>query len=176
MQVEVIAKGMTIPNKTYRLALLKMEKAMRQHPGFQHKDSYNLKHEFAKGMYIRRLLVPKGHMIMSFVHKDSYPLFLMTGDWTEITPNGNIRMQAPQSFITKAGAQKMGFAHSDTVWATVHLNPDNGQDIDTIEERIFDLHYDKLVTMEDDELELIKELNDMSHQITHEEALCLESH
>jgi hypothetical protein len=155
------AKDLQVPNKTYRLALLKVEKAMRESRGFRHKDTYKITHEFTEGLYIRKLLVPKGHFIMSYVHKDAYPLFMLCGDWTEVGPNGNERLQAPQAFITKAGAQKMGFAHSDTVWATVHHNPDNGRDISKIEKRIYADHYDEVISIDAKEMGLIDEIGDL---------------
>lgn len=156
------AKGMKIPSKDFRMALLRVEKAMRESKGFRHKDSYTLKHEFTEGQYIRTLFVPAGNFIMSYVHKDSYPMFMLQGDWTEIGQDSNERIGAPQVFMSKAGSQKMGFAHTDTIWVTVHLNPDNGQDIDKIEERIYDLHYNNLISMDDDEKELIKEIDVLS--------------
>jgi hypothetical protein len=39
----------------------------------------------------------------------------------------------------------------------VHTNPDNGQDIDTIEKRIYADYYDTFIEVDEEELELIKQ-------------------
>ena len=158
MPVIETREKIAVPNKSYRVAMLKLKKAMQNHPGYHHRDDYPLKHSFAEGLYIRRLLIPQGHLGLTFIHKCSYPFFMMAGDATIIQADGNIRMKAPQSFITEAGTQRVIFSHVDSVFATVHTNPENERDIDVIEKRIFADYYDTFIDVDEDELGLIEDL------------------
>ena len=143
-----------IPNIDYRLALLHAERMMRQHPGKQDKDFYPLKHTFAHGQYIREIFVPAGHLVMTFIHKQSHPCFVLQGETTVIEPGGNRRVSAPHHFITPAGTQRMVFCHTDTVWATVHLNLTNERDIEKIEKDLYACHYSELTKEEKNEIPL----------------------
>ena len=137
-----------IPNVDYRITLLRMERAMRQHPGRMDNDFYPMKHTFAHGLYIRQIKVPAGHLVLTYIHKQSHPAFLMQGDVTVIQEEGHKRIQAPKEFITDAGTQRMCFCHTDTVWTTVHLNLNNERDIDKIEKEIYACHYNELTKEE----------------------------
>lgn len=133
-----------IPNIDYRIALLRMERAMRKSEGFKPADFYPLKHTFAHGMYIREIFVPAGHLVLTYIHKQSHPYFLLQGDVTVMQEEGNKRIQAPYSYITEAGTQRLCFCHTDTIWTTVHLNLENERDIDKIEKDIYATHYNEL--------------------------------
>ena len=135
-----------IPNIDYRIALLRMERAMRKSPGFVPGDFFPLEHTFAHGMYIRQIFVPAGYLVLTYVHKQSHPAFLLQGDVTVIEETGNRRIQAPKSFITAAGTQRLCFCHTDTIWTTVHLNLVNERDIDKIEKDIYARHYNEFLT------------------------------
>jgi hypothetical protein len=133
-----------IPNIDYRIALLRMERALRKSEGFVDGDFFPLEHTFAHGMYIRQIFVPAGYLVLTYIHKQSHPAFLLQGDVTVIEENGNRRIQAPKSFVTTAGTQRLCFCHTDTIWTTVHLNLANEKDIDKIEKEIYAVHYNEL--------------------------------
>jgi len=141
-------EAINIPNVDYRIALLRMERAMRQSEGFQPATFYPLKHTFANGMYIREIFVPANHLVLTYIHKQSHPYFLLQGDVTVIQEEGNKRIQAPYSYITEAGTQRLCFCHTDTIWTTVHLNLTNERDIDKIEKDIYATHYNELLGSE----------------------------
>lgn len=140
-----------IPNKYYRIALLKIEAAIRNNPHHVPGSFFPLKHTFANGMYVREIFVPKGYIVMTYIHKQSHPAFQISGDTTVIEPEGNRRIKGYASFITAAGTKRICYCHEDTVWATVHLNPDNKENIEDIEKRIYANHYDELCDNSDKE-------------------------
>lgn len=137
-----------MPDINYRISLLRMERAMRKDPRTVPGSFFPLEHTFAHGMYIRQIFVPAGFLVLTYIHKQSHPAFLLQGDVTVIEENGNRRIQAPKSFITKAGTQRLCFCHTDTIWTTVHLNLNNEKDIDKIEDEIYALHYNELLPEE----------------------------
>jgi len=150
-----------IPNKDYRIALLKMERAIKNAPqGYMTTKDFKTEHTFADGLYIRKTYVPKGCIFLTFIHKKSHPA-VMVGDHTLIEPTGNRRIKGVHNFITSAGTQRVCYAHEDSYCITVHLNPDNKQDIDRIEDRIYAMHYSELLDNKDRELnEELSFLND----------------
>jgi len=138
------AEPIEIPNIDYRIALLRIERGMRQHPNCKDGSFFPVKHTFAHGMYIREIFCPAGSMILSYIHKHSNPLFLLQGDITIIEESGRRRVKAPCSVITPAGTQRIVFHHTDTIVSTVHLNLNNEKDINKIEKELYVRHYNEL--------------------------------
>ena len=133
-----------IPNKDYQESILKVDDYLRNHPNFVPGDFFPLKHTFANGLYIRQISVPAGYAVLTFVHKQSHPAFLMQGEVTVVEEEGPRRIQAPKEFITAAGTKRLCICHTDTIWTTVHLNLENEHDIDKIEKEIYADNYSDL--------------------------------
>ena len=148
-----------IPDIDYQTAMLKIESAMRESPGFVDGDFFPLKHTFAHGMYIREIFVPAGSFVLTYVHKQSHPCFVLQGDTTVIEPEGNRKVSAPHHFITPAGMQRLCFCHTDTIWATVHLNLTNERDMEKIEKDLYACHYSELYIDADKNIDT-KEITD----------------
>jgi hypothetical protein len=108
-------------------------------PGVLGKNPFPLKHDFAEGLYIREIFIPKGYFCIGAGHYDSYVNFVVSGDMSVITAEGVKRITGPQMIVSPAGTQRVGYSHEDTVWVTVHKNPDNERDVSVLENR---LHYD----------------------------------
>jgi hypothetical protein len=98
-------------------------------PGVLGKNPFPLAHSFADGLYIREIFIPN----------DSYVNFVVSGDMSVITAEGVKRIIGPQMIVSPAGTQRVGYSHEDTIWVTVHKNPDNEKDVSVLENR---LHYD----------------------------------
>lgn len=89
-----------------------------------------LVHRFPEGMYVREIFMPKGSIVTSRVHKYESPFFITQGDVSVFTEGeeGIARYVAPFTGITKPGTRRVLYMHEDTVWITVHLNPENETD------------------------------------------------
>ena len=133
-----------IPNRDYQDVMSKIKTYMGEHPDVVPGDFFPLKHTFAHGLYIRQVSVPAGYTVITFVHKQSHPAFLMQGDVTVVEDTGKKRIQAPMEFVTRAGTQRICACHTDTIWTTVHLNLENERDIDKIEKEIYADNYSEL--------------------------------
>lgn len=79
-------------------------------------------HHFADGLYGREILIPKGTVLTGKVHRGEHLNFLMKGDITVWTEDGMKRLQAPAVIISKPGTKRVGYAHEDTIWITVHAS------------------------------------------------------
>lgn len=83
-------------------------------------DAMPLFHHFADGLYGRELHIPAGVMLTGAIHKREHFNLVLKGDISVLTEDGPVRVRAPAILVSKPGTKRLGFAHEDTVWLTVH--------------------------------------------------------
>ena len=88
--------------------------------------------------------MPKGMFVVGKLHKHSYLNVILTGDVSVLTEEGARRVKAPGHVIAPSGTKRFGYTHEETVWLTVHANPDNITDIDVLEEMIHAKDYSEI--------------------------------
>ena len=66
-----------------------------------------------------------------------------------MTENGLKRVSAPCMIRSKPGLKRAGFAHEDSLWITVHANPNNEKNIDVLENLLFAESFDGLPELMD---------------------------
>lgn len=94
-----------------------------------------LTHRFTPHLYTREILIPKGTVLTSRIHKTEHPFFIMKGDITVYSDNeSTVRYIAPYIGVTTPGTRRLLYANEDTVWVTCHvtdnLDPDEiGEEI-----------------------------------------------
>lgn len=93
-----------------------------------------LKHTFVDGAYVREIFVPKGTLIITKIHKVTHPYFILEGDVSVLTEEGEVRLKAPFYGVTVAGTKRLAYAHENTRWVTVHVTKE--RDLEKIEEEI----------------------------------------
>lgn len=76
-------------------------------------------HRFAKGLYAREITIPKGTLLTGRVHKTEHLNFCV-GDITVWTEDGMKRIRGHATLVSRPGTKRVGYAHEDTVWTTVH--------------------------------------------------------
>ena len=87
-------------------------------------------HHFSPGLYAREMFIPAGTVLTGAVHKTEH-MALFVGDITVWTEHGMQRITGHQTFVSKAGAKRVGYAHADT-WCTGFFVTDE-TDIDALE-------------------------------------------
>lgn len=130
-----------------RTAIAEFEALLRLHPDAQLGDQTRcpLTHKFGGGMYLREIFIPKGTVIVGKIHRHAHPNFLMAGEVIVVTEEGGReRLKAPQAMISPAGTKRVVYALEDTIWATVHLNPSETQDLEKIEREVISPSYEAL--------------------------------
>jgi hypothetical protein len=90
-----------------------------------------LEHGFAPGVYARKLTIPAGTLLTGKVHKYAHWNVVLQGHIEVMTEEGVRHIHAPAMFVSPPGTKRAGFAHTDTVWVTIH--PTDETDIATIE-------------------------------------------
>jgi quercetin dioxygenase-like cupin family protein len=106
-------------------------------------------HHFAEGLYGRELFIPAGAVLTGKIHKGQHLNFLMQGDITVWTEQGMKRLQAPAVIVSEPGTKRVGYAHADTIWVTVHASHET--DLDKLEEELI-VPETAAITTEDDAL------------------------
>lgn len=99
-------------------------------------------HRFAPGCYLREIFMPKGTRIIGKIHATEHFNILLSGKVTVITAEGDEYIEAPCTFISKAGVQKVVIIHEDCIWQTVHVT--DSLDLDDIEKEVIVESYEEL--------------------------------
>jgi hypothetical protein len=116
-----------LPNKPSLATIQAFERELRKFPAQVHVEMPP-KHHFADGLYGREILIPAGTVLTGKIHKGEHLNFLMQGDITVWTEEGMKRIQAPAVIVSKPGTKRVGLAHTDTIWVTVHATHETNLD------------------------------------------------
>ena len=100
-------------------------------------------HRFTPGCYLREILMPAGTRIIGKIHATEHFNILLTGRVTVLTAEGVEEIQAPYTFVSKAGVQKVVYIHEDCIWQTVHVT--DKTEIEEIEKEVIVEGYDQLL-------------------------------
>jgi hypothetical protein len=109
----------------------------------------DVKHEIVDGLYVRRLFIPKGTLLVGQVHRKTCVNIVEQGDISVLTEFGSRRCKPGFTGISKAGIQKLGYAHEDTVFVNVFRTDEI--DINKIEQEIACKSHDYLLAEEEEE-------------------------
>jgi hypothetical protein len=117
------------------------------------KESPPVKHWFAPGIYCRQINLQAGSTVIGRIHRHEHMNIISAGDVTVFTEFGIQELKAGDSFTSKPGTKRVVAVHQDTIWTTIHPNPDNCTDVHQLEERYTAAEYSELgMTVADLEL------------------------
>lgn len=80
---------------------------------------FPVEHTLADGMYMRKLLIPKGTLLAGKIHLKDCLNIVASGDISILTEYGSRRVGPGFTGVSYRGAQKIGYAHEDTVFINV---------------------------------------------------------
>lgn len=103
-------------------------------------DTVEVVNEFTNGVYMRRMDVMKGTLIVGAVHKEKHSWFLMRGIVKVADTESINYIEAPYYTLSDPGAQRVIEVIEDAIWVNIHSNPNNERNIDIIEKRLFALN------------------------------------
>lgn len=126
-QLDLIEDSTPAPD--IRAKILELEATMLQMT--DHLIDLPLRHIFTKGMYAREITIPAGVTLTGKIHRTDHINVLSKGDITVWTEEGMKRIQAPYTFVAKAGTKRVGYAHTEVVWTTFHATEET--DLDKLE-------------------------------------------
>ena len=98
------------------------------------KNIAKIQHEFAPGIYLRRMLLKEGAYIVGAIHKRDHAWFLLEGYITVATSSGKTEYEAPYIGFSKKGTQRVIYAHENSIFQNVFKNPFEYTNLDKLEE------------------------------------------
>lgn len=101
----------------------RFQAALEALPESQRRDYVPLTgHHFADGLYARTVFIPAGDCVVGKMHRQSHLNFLLQGTIRVWTEQGMKTLTAPQILSSEPGCKRVGYAITDTLWATVHAS------------------------------------------------------
>ena len=94
-------------------------------------------HHFSDGLYIREMYLPKGTTLVGKEHLVENFFYLAAGKLTIWSDDGEVTIEAPWMGIVPRGAQRVGFAHEDSICFNTIPNPENETDIEKLDNKFF---------------------------------------
>lgn len=138
------------PGPVSRDKVIRLEEWLKQFPQAKEKVT----HHFSPGIYVRELFIPKGSILTGKIHRHAHLNIMTKGDISVLTEHGVVRLTGPCTLTSHPGIKRAGYAHEDTVWMTVHPNPDDEQDMAKLEARYIAPSFAEIeLTVEPDRLE-----------------------
>tara|TARA_R110000796_G_scaffold12144_2_gene40330 strand:+ start:2444 stop:2857 length:414 start_codon:yes stop_codon:yes gene_type:complete len=92
-------------------------------------------HNFAPDIYIREIFMPADTVVIGHKHLTEHFNVILKGKCRVMIGDVVEELTAPCTFVSGAGSQKIVNVLEDCIWQTVHSNPDNENDIETLESR-----------------------------------------
>ena len=92
-------------------------------------------HNFAPDIYIREIFMPADTVVIGHKHLTEHFNVILKGKCRVMIGDVVEELTAPCTFVSGAGSQKIVNVLEDCIWQTVHSNPDNTKDIETLESR-----------------------------------------
>lgn len=112
-----------------QLAIQELTSEMRKHK----QVDCPIIHEFADGVYSRKMFAPKGALIVGKKHRFRTYNILLSGEVSVYAGEGfpAQRIKAPHTFTSDAGVQKILYFHEDSEFINIH--PTEETDLEKIE-------------------------------------------
>jgi hypothetical protein len=144
MNVAVTYSGLLAPLTAValRARILDLELAMLMAPRQAECPVRNL---FSPGEYRREMTIPAGVVLTGAEHKTRHLNIVSRGRIVVWTETGMREIVAPYEFWSEPGTKRAGYALEETVWTTVHPNPDDCQDMEVLVERLTTSKYSDLL-------------------------------
>ena len=75
--------------------IMDIQHKIEQMPNAIWGDAFLVKQKFSDGLYMREAHLPKGHIVVTKLFKQSHSTFLLLGDCSVLTEKGIMRIKAP---------------------------------------------------------------------------------
>lgn len=129
MAGRLVVSAEALPAKTNREKVLALEAKMRELPQVEIETI----HHFAPGVYAREIRIPAGVLLTGMIHRTEHLSIISKGRMTVVSANApKIEIEAPYTLLSKPGAKRAIYAHTDSVWTCIH--PTTETDLDKLEE------------------------------------------
>jgi quercetin dioxygenase-like cupin family protein len=91
-----------------------------------------LKHQFAPGVYVREVEMPKGSFVLGHEHRTEHFNIVLSGSALVLMEGKTQEIVAPCIFKSHAGVRKLLYIRETMRWATVHATDE--KDLEKLDE------------------------------------------
>lgn len=95
-----------------------------------------LDHHFSDGIYMRKVLIPKGAYVTGEIHKTQHINVIPSGKIICVTEEGSKMIVGPHMMMSYPDTKRAAYALEDTIWVTIHENKDNIKDLDILKRKL----------------------------------------
>jgi hypothetical protein len=128
--------------ETFRNQLSKIDGAV-EHNTDEMQESFPVIHDLKDGLYTREIFMPKGSLVVSFIHKQNHPSFFLEGEMSILTDAGEVKkIKAPMKVMTETGTQRVAYMHEDCKWVCVYRTDQT--EIKEAQKDVYTLNYKDL--------------------------------
>jgi len=130
---------------TRKNQIFKLEEVLKDLP----QVTPRLTHHFTEGVYVRAIYLPKGIVLTSKIHRHGCVNIMARGHVRTVTTTQTEEVVEVYKgfaiFSGTPGMKRAMVALEDTVWITVHANPDNERDLEKLEARFIANNFEELL-------------------------------
>lgn len=127
-----------------------LESDMMKEPQLEIKTT----HYFSDGIYAREIFIPKGTLLTGKIHKTEHMNICSQGDISILTEDGMKRIKSPFTMSCRPGTKRVGYAHEDTVWTTIHGTHET--DLKILESELIATNHDQVESLSEKEIQQLK--------------------
>ena len=128
--------------EAFRNQLSKIDGAV-EHNTDEMQESFPVIHDLKDGLYTREIFMPKGSLVVSFIHKQNHPSFFLEGEMSILTDAGEVKkIKAPMKVMTETGTQRVAYMHEDCKWVCVYRTDQT--EIKEAQKEVYTLNYKDL--------------------------------
>ena len=106
-------------------------------------DHIPIDHFFMAGVYVRKMTMFQGYVVIGAIHKHLHMCFLLEGHLSVASSAGVREYIAPCYIIAEPGEKRILYAHKESHWYNTHKNPDNIKDVEELEKQIVAVSYEE---------------------------------
>lgn len=142
-----------VKKQIIREGLLEIEQELAEYPQVEMPPT----HLQAKDLYAREIDIPAGTLLIGKIHKHSSLNIMLKGEMTLLTEDGVKRIKAPFRVVSKPGIKRMGYAHTDCTWLSVHGTQE--VELDKIEQDVIAQTFDDVEFLEEDKKKFLETID-----------------
>ena len=103
-------------------------------------DDLKVTHHFSDGVYAREIFLPEDTVVIGKIHKTKSLNIISAGCGFVYTALRRFEFEAPYTFESFEGEQKIVYSITDVVWTSIH--PTNKNKVEDVEKEVIATNYD----------------------------------
>jgi hypothetical protein len=111
-------------------------------------EHFPISHDFSDQLYMRKMEMKSGSIVVSAIHHTDHFWFLLTGRILVTTNGEEVEHIAPCYEKSIKGAKRLILCLEDCVFINVHKNPTNTHELKEIENNLYSFTMEEFINKE----------------------------